>query len=102
MTASNWVYIHGEDDRLSSAVVEILRGGTLSITQLQKWLKSFLAPNDGSWKGAWTNEESTRAYFNVRNFLRSLYIKATAAEDIPRQEELEKMILNAIQELKPF
>lgn len=100
--SSNWVYLHGEDDRLSRAVLEILRRGALSATFIQKWLNSFLNPSDGSWKGAWTKEESARAFFNVRNFLRSLYLQVITEDELPLQEELEKMILEIVQNLRPY
>ena len=102
MAASNWVYVHGEDDRLSRAVVEIFRRDTVTETVARNWLNSFLTPNDGSWKGAWTREESTRAFFNVRNFLRGLYLKVTTEDELPLQVKLEKMLLGTIQSLRPF
>ena len=100
--STDWVYIHGEDDRLSRAALEILRRDTLSSAFIKKWLKSFLKPDSGSWNGAWTNEETARAYFNVRNFLRSLYLQVTTEEELPQKEELEAMVLESIQTLRPF
>jgi len=100
--STNWVYIHGEDDRLSKAALEVLRRGALPVNSLRKWMKSFLDPSDGSWKGAWANEDSTRAFFNVRNFLRSLYLLVVIEEGFPLQEELEQMTLETIQILKPY
>ena len=100
--STDWVYVHGEEDRLSRAVLEVLRRDTLSTTFLNKWLKSFLMPEGGTWKGAWTKDESTRAFFNVRNFLRSLYLQVTTEEDFPKQDELGETILDAIQELRPY
>ena len=102
MAASNWVYVHGEDDRLSRAVLGILRSDTLAEPSVQKWVNSFLAPKGGLWKGAWTKDDSTRAFFNVRNFLRSLYMRVSTEENLPKQGELGKMILKATQELRPF
>ena len=72
VTASDWVYIHGEDDRLSAAVLSILRQDMLPTSTIKEWAELFTTKN---WKGAWTKEESTRAFFNVRNFLRSLYLQ---------------------------
>jgi len=100
--STDWVYLHGEDDRLSRAVLEIFRRNTLSTTFKKRWLNSFLKPESGSWKGAWTEEDATRAYFNVRNFLRSLYLQVTTEEELPLLEELETMILESIQNLRPF
>jgi hypothetical protein len=100
--STNWVYLHGEDDRLSRAVVEILRRGALSATYMRKWLNTFLKPGGDSWKGAWTEEESARAFFNVRNFMRSLYVQVVTEDELPLQDELEKMILETVQKLRPY
>ena len=99
ITSSDWVYVHGEDDRLSAAVLSILRRDMLPISAFKEWRDVFTAHN---WKGAWTKEKSTRAFFNVRNFLRSLYLQVTTEEDLPNQDKLEKMLLNTIQELRPY
>lgn len=100
--STNWVYLHGEDDRLSRAVLEIMHRGTSSATFVKKWLNSFLKPGFGSWKGAWTKEESARAFFNVRNFMRSLYLHVVAEDELPLKEDMEKMILKTVQELRPY
>ena len=98
VNASDWVYLHGEDDRLSAATLSILRREMLQISAIKEWLKSFTSPN---WKGAWTKEESTRAFFNVRNYLHSLYLQVTTGEGLPKQDELEKILLTTIQKLRP-
>ena len=98
MNASDWVYVHGEDDRLSAAVLAIFQRGLLKTETVQEWLSSFT----GVWKGAWTDEERTRAFFNVRNFLRSLHLQVIAETDLSNQDKLEKMLLNTTQELKPY
>lgn len=97
-----WVYVHGEDDRLSAAVLTIFQRGLLDPLAIKKWLDSLTDPKNGSWKGAWTKENSTRAFFNTRNFLRSLYLQVTTEDEIPQQEELEQMLLEAIQNLRPY
>jgi len=100
--STNWAYVHGEDDRLSGAVLEIFRRSTLTATFLKKWLKSFLEPEEETWKNAWTKEESTRAFFNVRNFLRSLYLQIVTEEDLENQVQFQELVLDAIQSLKPY
>ncbi len=40
--STTWVYVYGEDERLSKAALEILRRGTLSATFVRQWLDSFL------------------------------------------------------------
>ena len=97
----HWVYIYGEDDRLSRAALEILRRNTLPSTFIHNWLKSFLEPESGAWKGAWAEEETAHAFFNVRNFLRSLYLQVTTEDGLLLQEELENMLLETVQNLRP-
>lgn len=97
-----WVYVHGEDDRLSAAVLVIFQRGLLDPPVIQEWLESLINPKSGTWKGAWTKEDSTHAFFNVRNFLRSLYLQVTTENNLPNQDELEKIILEAIQSLRPY
>lgn len=99
ITSSDWVYVHGEDDRLSAAGLSILRRDMLPISAIKEWVTSFTTPN---WKGAWIKEESTIAFFNVRNFLRSLYLQVTTEKDLPNQDELQKILLITIHELKPY
>jgi hypothetical protein len=99
---TTWVYVYGEDERLARAALEILHRGTLSITFVRKWLDSFLQPNSKSWKGVWSKDESARAFFNVRNFLRSLYLQLVTEDGIPQQEELEQMLLETIQNLRSY
>ena len=97
-SSTNWVYVHGEDDRLSRAVLTIFRRGLVSFFDVQEWLASFT----GNWKGAWIDKGRTRAFSNLRNFIRSLYLQVATEEDLPDQDELEKMVLNAIQKMKPY
>lgn len=99
---TNWVYVHGEDDRLSTAVLTVFQRGLLDPLAIKEWLDTLTNPIGGSWKGAWTNDESTLAFFNVRNFLRSLYLQVKTEDNIPKQEELEQMLLEAIQNMRPF
>jgi len=99
---TNWVYVHGEDDRLSAAVLAIFQRALLDPHTIKEWLDSLINPGGGSWKGAWTKEESTRAFFNVRNFFRSLYLKVTTEDNLSKQDELEKIILEAIHNLRPY
>ena len=99
---TRWVYVHGEDDRLSATVLMIFQRGLLDPPVIKEWLDSLTNPKNGSWKGAWTKEDSTCVFFNVRNFLRSLYLQVTTEENLLNQEELEKIILDAVQNLRPY
>jgi hypothetical protein len=68
----------------------------------QEWLALFNAPKGGTWKGAWTQEESTRAFQNVRNFLQSLHLKITADEQINNQARYKRFVFDSIQALKAY
>ena len=101
-TTFNWVYVHGEDDRLSAVVLAVFQRDLLEPPAIKEWLDSLANPKSGSWKGAWKKDESTLAFFNLRNFLRSLYLQVNIEENLPQQEELEQMLLEAIQTLRPY
>lgn len=96
------VYMYGEDDRLSRATLEVMRRGTLSVTFVRQWLDSLIKPNNDTWKGAWTKEKTTCAFLNVRNFVRSLFLQVSTEDGFPLQEELEQMLLETIQNLRPY
>lgn len=100
--SSDWVYHYGEDDRLSRAAVEILRRETLSTAFIKKWLESMRNQNENERKLEWTKEDSLRAFFNVRNFLRSLYLQIITEDELPLQELLERMVLESIQKLRSY
>jgi Protein of unknown function (DUF2785) len=102
LQSTTWVFVYGEDDRLSRAALEVLRRGTLSVTFIRRWLDSFLKPDGGSWKGAWKKERTTLSFFNVRNFVRSLYLQISNEDGFPQQEELEQILLETIQSLRPY
>jgi hypothetical protein len=100
--SSDWVYQHGEDDRLSRAVLEILRRDTLTTAFIKKWLSSLLTPDRSARKDTWTKDESLRAFFNVRNFLRSLYLQVATEDELPLQELHERMFLEGVQKVRPY
>ncbi|MGB7875099.1 MAG: DUF2785 domain-containing protein [Anaerolineales bacterium] len=100
--STDWVYIHGEDDRLSRAALESLLRGSLSETFLKEWLQTFLEPDDGTWKGAWTKDASTRAFSNVRNFLRSLFLQIVTKENLENRDQYKEVVLETIQALRTY
>lgn len=99
--STNWVYIHGEDERLANAVMAILGRNLVSLVFLKNWLKSMTEP-EKSWKGAYIDEGQAKAFHNVRNFLRSLLIAVHSGENLQDKAELETVIYNAIESLKPY
>ncbi len=98
ISTTDLVYTHGEDDRLSSAALAVFQRGTLKTDVLYDWILSFTS----NWKGAWLDEKRTRAFFNTRNFTRSLYFQLITKDEFSQKEELEKMMLETIQRLRPW
>ncbi|GAB4433402.1 MAG: DUF2785 domain-containing protein [Anaerolineales bacterium] len=96
--ADDWVYLHGEDDRLAAAALSIFQRGLVKVETIQAWLGSLT----DNWKGAWTDEARTRAFFNLRNFTRSLSLQVTMEEEFPDKDRLEKAVLECIQNLRPY
>lgn len=99
--STNWVYVHGEDERLANAVTAILGRDLVSIDSLRSWLKTLTDP-EKSWKGAYMDEGQTKAYHNVRNFLRSVLIAVKSSDELPQKEEIVSLSLTAIGNLKPY
>jgi hypothetical protein len=97
---TNYLYIHGEDERLASAVVEVLRRDLVPIEKVKSWALSFTEQN---WKGAYTDEERNRTFQNTRNLLRSIYLELKKdEEEMPKQAELENIFLETVKHLKPY
>jgi hypothetical protein len=101
--STNHVYIHGEDERLASAILEILRRNQIPFDQVESWTKSFSAPDGKDWKGAYVDEERNRAFQNTRNLLRSVYMALVSQPDeFPNRESLMVIVMNSLQVLRPF
>lgn len=101
VNSTDWVYIHGEDERLANAVMAILQRDLLSVDFLKAWLKSLTEP-EKSWKGAYENEEQARAFHNARNFLRSLSEGIRNAVDLPHKEQTQAIVFDVLDHLKPY
>jgi hypothetical protein len=98
--STDYLYIHGEDERLARAVIETLRRDMVGIEKVEAWAKSFI---EQDWKGAYTDEDRNRAFQNTRNLLRSIYLELKKnKEEMPKQDELENIFLEAIKVLKPY
>ena len=99
--STNWVYIHGEDDRLANAVTIILLRNLVSTDFLGTWLKSFTEP-ERSWDGAYTDAGQSKAFHNSRNFLRSSSETIRTTEEMPQKETIAKLVYDALDNLKPY
>lgn len=101
--STNHVYIHGEDDRLTSAVIEILRRNLIPLETVQAWTRSFTSPDGLDWKGVYIEVERNRAFQNTRNLLRSIHLQLLLDnKEIPRREQLTELVLQTLRDLQPY
>lgn len=101
--STNHVYIHGEDDRLASAVIEILRRDLIPLERAEVWARSLMAPDGRDWKGVYIDDKKNRAFQNTRNLLRSIHLHLLLDEEqLPRREQLISIFLDALRNLKPY
>ena len=99
--STNHIYVHGEDERLAAAVVEILRRDAISLNQVDAWSNSLLKPDGKDWIRASMDEGRNFAFQNTRNLLRSIYFALMKEnEDFPERDQLVRVILNAVNDLR--
>ena len=99
--SANWIYIHGEDERLANAVIAIFERNLLSLDFIELWLASLTSPKR-SWIGATMDEDVAKAFHNTRNFLRSLSEAVQKAEGLPNKEALMQITQQASTNLKSY
>ena len=100
----DWLYPYGEDDRLVQALLGAVQRKLLDEFFYKQWLNSFIY-SEGKrrpWKGSFTNQPLHNAYFNSRNFLRSLHLKILEKPKIASRDFLLPEITSTLQELKQF
>lgn len=101
--ATNYLYIHGEDDRLAGAVIEVFRRDTIPLDEVEEWLRSFTEPDGRDWKGAYMDAERNTAFQNTRNLVRSIYLGLLSeGDDLPNRKRLKEIVFGALTELKPY
>ena len=101
--STNAVYIHGEDERLANAIIEMLRRDAISLNQLEAWQKSFTEPDGKDWKGAFMDEERNRAFQNTRNLLQSIYFALIKEqEEFPDRDQHVRLVLKTLNDLRPY
>ncbi len=100
----DWIYPYGEDDRLVQAVLGAVQRKLLDEFFYKQWLNFFIY-SEGKrrpWKGSFSNQSMHNAYFNSRNFLRSLHLKILEKPKIANRDFLLTEIASTLQELKQF
>ena len=98
---TDWVYIHGEDERLVRAVLAVFARQLFDEPDLRVWLMGFGAEVT-DWRGSYADEARQTAYFNTKIFLRCLYQMVSAQESLPAREALQKDVADAIQSMRQF
>ena len=98
----DWIYHHNEDDRLVRVVIAAHQRQLLDEFFFQTWLKSFLSTKEHPWKGSFQSQPLQSAYFNTRNFLRSLYMRVIQAEKLFNRDWLAAEIAHTLAGLKQF
>lgn len=101
---TDWVYIHNEDDRLVQAVLGATQRKLLDEFYYKQWLNSFLFA-DGKkrpWIGSFENQPLHNAYFNTRNFLRSLHLRVLQNEKLASRDFLLNEVSTTLQALRQF
>ncbi|HET9906162.1 MAG TPA: DUF2785 domain-containing protein [Anaerolineales bacterium] len=98
---NNYVYIHREDERLANAVAEILQRGVLDLEYVESWAGGFLQPEKFTFDGTF-KEDISRLYQNTRNLLRSVHIQVFSRAEIRNKENLQMLLLKALQSLQQF
>jgi hypothetical protein len=91
-----YVYVHSEDERLTSAVIDILKRATISLDAWNAWIARFIA-----WKQSWPEGDFIPTihapWLNCKNFLRSLYFRLEFMADLPATAyDLKPKLLEAL------
>jgi hypothetical protein len=93
------LYIHSEDERLVSALIEILKREHVGWRAWDRWLDRFV-----SWKESWEEGDFVATihapWYNSKNLLRSLYFRLDFTTDLP--SPVRKLKTKTKQVLKLF
>jgi hypothetical protein len=77
-----YTYIHSEDERLVSVVIDILKREKLDTASRAAWIERF-----HTWKTSWPEGDFIPTihspWLNSKNFLRSLYFRLETTPDLP-------------------
>ncbi|MCB8951236.1 MAG: DUF2785 domain-containing protein [Ardenticatenales bacterium] len=79
-------YVHEEDERMTTAVVSILRRQLLDETDVENWIRSFATRVQKT-----EPSPANHTHLNVKNFLRSLYFRMY-------QQDIEEKLTQAVAE----
>jgi Protein of unknown function (DUF2785) len=95
---TDWVYIHGEDDRLVRAVIAVYQRHLVS----QDWLAIITPDGNNGWKDSFMDLSLQNAFFNSKTFLRSLYLRILQTEELASEDNILESIQQSLQVLRQF
>jgi hypothetical protein len=95
---TDWVYIHGEDDRLARAVIAIYQRNLAS----QDWLAIIAPERKNNWRDSFKNLSLQNAFFNTKTFLRSLYLRTLQSEELTNKDHILSAIQKSLQGMRQF
>lgn len=95
---TRYIYVHGEDDRLSLVILDILRRGLLSVPVYESWLEKLGKVSELEKAGAPFDSRVYGAIQNTRSFLRSLFFRMELGvkETPPLWDDIQPLVLEAI------
>jgi len=97
-----WVYTHGEDDRLVRVIIAANQRQLLDEFFFKQWLNSFVAPRKHNWKGSFETPTKHTAFFNTRNFLRGLYLQVLQNGKLFNRDYLIDEVTKTLHALRQF
>jgi hypothetical protein len=77
------VYLDGEDERMVTAVLALMRRGLVPVPALGAWADGVAKPAHRDWTTAFVDPRENIARHNARGFLRSLYLRLAVGPDRP-------------------
>jgi hypothetical protein len=89
------VYIHGEDERIVTAVIAIIKRELLSEKEIAQWIQRFAGPP----LSIKTMPERHHIRSNVKNFLQSLYFRLQWERAL---NNFDSPISHTLQKINPF
>lgn len=96
-TTTAYMYVHGEDDRLTEVVLAALKRELIAIQTWKAWLDRFEMEVIEKNKAKGFDLGVYGAKRNTKNFLRSVYLQLMMAEEpLPLAEELKPMLLEIL------
>jgi hypothetical protein len=98
---TDWIYIHGEDERLVRATLAVFTRQLFDQPDLRVWLLGF-GSELTDWRGSFQEPARQAAFFNTKSFLRCLYEKISIQDALPAREALRQDISDTIQSMRQY